>query len=377
MTLTEISIVAAVTAVGGAIATVVGTRILAIKIHLQVIVLFIFAFTIFGMFAWDKYHIRVQHEPQVDVVVHPSPEKSQANESGPQVKGEGTSEMTTNPGPPNASHNEATTSVSRKMYFSSESSIKVDGVDRTPALKTDYHEKVMRDWLDFQEATHLAIKYHPNASDILLIQQKEDYSDIFLFAIKRGNGVYYLFVRKNENIELGSQWHRVAELPARPFTRDDGSQGANIKQILFVRLSEVRDLHLTSEEVRTPSSKGSMKASGDTNRTEIVVTANANGRISIGQGEGIISLVQFCPDALKNGCAENIVVKREGNSFQLNQKAIARHQTAFNFVYETGKWFQIPDESNDTMPDNYVQIEKGKEGAYFVYIGPVPTQKTE
>jgi hypothetical protein len=112
----------------------------------------------------------------------------------------------------------------------------------------------------------------------------------------------------------------------------------------------------------------------ETTKTKVVVRADEHALITIEQGEGIVRLVQFCPDAWKKGCGNNFVVKRSGNSFQLDKEALADHQTAFNFVFDTGNWLRIPDESNVTLPDNFLKIEEGENGAYFVYVGPVPIQ---
>jgi len=116
-------------------------------------------------------------------------------------------------------------------------------------------------------------------------------------------------------------------------------------------------------------------AHAETAKTKVVVRADAHAVVTIEQGAGIVRLVQFCPDTWKKGCGDNIVVKRVGDSFQLDKEALADHQTAFNFVFDTGKWLRIPDGQNVTLPDeNFLKIEEGEGGAYFVYVGPVPAQ---
>jgi len=112
----------------------------------------------------------------------------------------------------------------------------------------------------------------------------------------------------------------------------------------------------------------------ETTRAKVVVSANENALITIEQGDGILKLVQFCPDLLKKGCGENIIVKRNGNSFQLDKEAVGYHQKAFNLVFDTGKWLKIPDESHVTLAGNFLKIEPGENGDYFVYVGPVPAR---
>lgn len=95
------------------------------------------------------------------------------------------------------------------------------------------------------------------------------------------------------------------------------------------------------------------------------VTADNAGVVTITGGEGIVKLVQFCPDERARGCDVNITIKREGNSFVLNKEGLARYQTVFNFRDSSGKWLRIPHE--EVTCGANVTCETGK--GYFTYTG--------
>jgi hypothetical protein len=118
-----------------------------------------------------------------------------------------------------------------------ESSLRVNAHPAILVLKTDYDENTMREWSDFQEATREVSNHIPSATDVLIIQTKDSYYDIFRFRVERGTGVFYLYVPGNGMITVGSEWTKVAERGATPFTKDDGSQGMNRKQEIYAKQS--------------------------------------------------------------------------------------------------------------------------------------------
>jgi energy-coupling factor transporter transmembrane protein EcfT len=76
-------------------------------------------------------------------------------------------------------------------------------------------------------------------------------------------------------------------------------------------------------------------------KAEVQVTANDAGVVTITGGKGIVNLVQYCPDERARGCDDNIIIKREGNSFALNKEGLANHQTVFNFRDSSEKLLRI------------------------------------
>ena len=102
-------------------------------------------------------------------------------------------------------------------------------------------------------------------------------------------------------------------------------------------------------------------------RTEVSVEADDNGIVIINGGEGIDGLTQYCPDEWKDGCANNVNVKRQGNKFVLDREGIADHQNAFNFRDSSGKWLNIPDRKRVIVGKNIDQVN-----SYFIYTGPIP-----
>lgn len=109
-------------------------------------------------------------------------------------------------------------------------------------------------------------------------------------------------------------------------------------------------------------------------KTDVYVTADDAGIISISGGEGIVKLVQFCPDEWVDGCDDNIIIKREGNSFALDKEGLAHHQTAFNFRDSSGKWLLIPNKAQVRVDLNVEIVEKtdkktGEKKSYFKYTG--------
>jgi hypothetical protein len=97
------------------------------------------------------------------------------------------------------------------------------------------------------------------------------------------------------------------------------------------------------------------------------VTADNAGVVTITGGEGIVKLVQYCPDEWARSCDDNITIKREGNSFALNKEGLTRHQTVFNFRDSSGKWLRIPHEEVTCGANANVTCETGK--GYFTYTG--------
>lgn len=100
-------------------------------------------------------------------------------------------------------------------------------------------------------------------------------------------------------------------------------------------------------------------------KAEVRVAANDAGVVTITGGEVIDKLVQYCPDEWVRGCANNITVKREGSSFELDREGLADHQVAFNFIDAKGKWLLIPNVKVTCSANVTCETEKG----YFTYTG--------
>jgi hypothetical protein len=109
-------------------------------------------------------------------------------------------------------------------------------------------------------------------------------------------------------------------------------------------------------------------------KTDVYVTADDKGIITISGGDGIVTLMQFCPDEWVDGCDNNITIKREGNSLVLDKDGLGHHQTAFNFRDASGKWLLIPNKAQVRADLNVEIVEKtakktGEKKSYFKYTG--------
>jgi hypothetical protein len=102
-------------------------------------------------------------------------------------------------------------------------------------------------------------------------------------------------------------------------------------------------------------------------KAEVSVEADDNGVVIISGGEGIVALAQCCPDEWKEGCPNNLNIKRQSNKFTLNRKGLSEHQNAFNFRDSSGKWLSIPDRQRVIVGKNIDQVK-----TYFIYTGPIP-----
>ena len=98
---------------------------------------------------------------------------------------------------------------------------------------------------------------------------------------------------------------------------------------------------------------------------EVSVEADDNGVVVINGGEGIELLTQYCPEEWKDGCANNVNIKRQGNKFVLDKDGLAEHQSAFNFRDSSGKWLSLPDRKRVIVGRNVDQVK-----GFFVYTGP-------
>lgn len=108
--------------------------------------------------------------------------------------------------------------------------------------------------------------------------------------------------------------------------------------------------------------------------TNVDLTADDNGVITFTSGgDGIVTLVQFCPQEWVTDCDSNIIVNRDGNTFELDKDGLKHHQTAFNFFDDSSKkWLLIPNQGV-VRPDQNIKIitdeKEGKRTSYFLYIG--------
>lgn len=107
--------------------------------------------------------------------------------------------------------------------------------------------------------------------------------------------------------------------------------------------------------------------------TNVNLTADDNGIITFTSGgNGIVTLVQFCPQEWVKDCDINIIVNRDGNTFELDKDGLKHHQTAFNFLDASRRWLLIPKEGV-VKPDKNIKIimdeKAGKRTSYFLYKG--------
>ena len=107
------------------------------------------------------------------------------------------------------------------------------------------------------------------------------------------------------------------------------------------------------------------KAMSDYYTDALFLEANDTGSIIIKGHTELSNLVQFCPDEWVDGCGPNIVIKRKGDVFKLENEAIAKHQIAFNLQDANGLWLQIS--RNNAYVGSNLSINKGNNGSYFVY----------